>query len=171
LFRARENGDQAIVAIFGAGESFAEAAMFLGGRYPASAETVTPARIIAVDGAAFRRAIVSEPKIALDMLAAASLHLKRLVQQIERLKVSSAPKRIAEYLLDQVAATSGPATITLPYEKALIANRLGMQPGSFSRALAKLAGFGVTVDRECVHIADVARLLAFCEKSPGAIES
>jgi CRP/FNR family transcriptional regulator, dissimilatory nitrate respiration regulator len=163
LYRERKNGDQVVVSIFAAGETFAEAAMFLGGRYPASAEAVSPARIIKIDGEALRRAINEKPQLAFDMLAAASLHLKRLVQQIEQLKIQSAPKRIAEYFLDQVKTTSGPAVIALPYEKALIANLLGMQPESFSRALSRLFDHGVTVERDCIRIKNVGRLADFCE--------
>ncbi|WP_374546782.1 helix-turn-helix domain-containing protein, partial [Rhodoblastus sp.] len=95
----------------------------------------------------------------------ASLHLKRLVKQIEQLKAQSAPQRIADFLLDQVTAESGPAAIALPYEKALIANRLGMQPESFSRALARLRDLGVTVERDNVHIKDLAKLIAFSARS------
>ena len=68
-------------------------------------------------------------------------------------------------LLDQVTAESGPAAIALPYEKALIANRLGMQPESFSRALARLRDLGVTVERDNVHIKDLAKLIAFSARS------
>ncbi len=51
----------------------------------------------------------------------------------------------------------------MPYEKSLIASRLGMKPESFSRALGKLSVLGVTVDRESVRIDDVGRLAAFAE--------
>ncbi len=165
LYRERKSGDQVVVSIFAAGESFAETAMFLGGHYPASAEAVSPARIIKIDGGALRRAIVEKPQLAFDMLAAASRHLRHLVQQIEQLKVQSAPKRIAEYFLDQVASTTGSATIALPYEKALIAARLGMQPESFSRALSRLFELGVTVERDNIRIRDIGQLATFCERS------
>ncbi len=56
----------------------------------------------------------------------------------------------------------------MPYEKSLIANRLGMKPESFSRALGKSSEFGVTVDRESVRIRDVDRLAAFAEGRGGA---
>ncbi len=165
LYRQRENGEEIVVAIFTAGETFAEVAMFMGGRYPATAEAVSPARILRIDGSALRRAVLQKPQLAFDMLAAASLHLKRLVKQIEQLKAQSAPQRIADFLLDQVTAESGPAAIALPYEKALIANRLGMQPESFSRALARLRDLGVTVERDNVHIKDLAKLIAFSARS------
>ncbi len=165
LFREREDGREIVVSTFTAGETFAEAAMFLGGRYPASAEVVTPARILRVEGAGLRQAILKQPQLALDMLAAAFVHLKQLVEQIEQLKAQSAPQRIADFLLGQVSADSGPAEIALPYDKALIANRLGMQPESFSRALARLRELGVTVTRDNVRMKDIARLTEFAARA------
>jgi len=167
VFRERESGEQVVVSIFSAGDTFGEAAMFIGGRYPASAQAVSPSRILRIEGAALRRAILQNPQIAFDMLAAFSVHLKNLVEQVEQLKARSAPERIADFLLDQTPETHGAATVALPYEKALIANRLGMQPESFSRALAKLRAFGVTVCRDNVLIRDVGALIAFAARPAG----
>ena len=139
--------------------------MFMGGRYPVSAEAVAPTRLLRVEGQALRNAITRTPQIAFDILVATAVHLKHLVEQIEQLKVQSAPERIASFLLAQTGALRGPARIALPYEKALIANRLGIKPESFSRAMARLRGLGVVVERESVSIADVARLVAFIDPS------
>ena len=97
------------------------------------------------------------------MLAAASMRLRQLVDEIEQLKARSAPQRIAAFFIKQANAASGPARIALPYEKALIASRLGMKPESFSRALGRLTRLGVIVDRESVTIEDLAKLAAFAE--------
>lgn len=163
LFRPREDGEEIVVAIFSAGETLAEVAMFMGGRYPASCEAVSPARLLKIDAASLRSAVMAKPQLAFDMLAAASARLRQLVDEIERLKAQSAPQRIADFFLRQTGAASGPVEIALPYEKSLIANRLGMKPESFSRALGKLGEFGVSVKRESVRIRDVARLAIFAE--------
>ena len=99
------------------------------------------------------------------MLASASRHLKFLVEQIEQIKVLSAPQRIADFLIDQCAQREGACTVELPYEKSLIASRLGMKPESFSRALKRLRPLGVTVQREKASIADLRVLMRFVEKS------
>jgi CRP-like cAMP-binding protein len=163
IYRTTPDGLEVVLHIFKRGETFAEAAMFLGGRYPASAETVSTARLLRIDGNAFRTRIREQPELALSMLAAASYQLKFLVEQIEQIKVRSAPQRIAEFIMRLIEAREGRAVVELPFEKGLIANRLGMKPESFSRALAKLRSMGVTVDREVVEIADVARLATFIE--------
>jgi CRP-like cAMP-binding protein len=163
LYRLREDGEDVVVATFSTAETFAEVAMFLGGRYPASCEAVSPARILKIDAANLRRAVLAEPQLAFDMLAASSLRLRQLVDEIEQLKARTAPQRIADFFVKLAGATSGAARIALPYEKALIASRLGMKPESFSRALGKLADLGVVVERESVFIPDVERLAAFAE--------
>ena len=166
LYRLREDGEEVVVAIFSSGETFAEVAMFLGGRYPASCEAVAPSRILKIDAENLRRAVLAEPQLAFDMLAAASLRLRQLVDEIEQLKARSAPQRIAAFFVELSPERAGPARIELPYEKALIAARLGMKPESFSRALGKLSEFGVKVNRDHVDIEDVARLNAYASR-PG----
>lgn len=163
LYRVTPDGNEAVVGVYRRGETFAEAAMFLGGRYPVSAEVVTDARLLRVDGQVLRRRILEQPELALSMLASASYHLKALVEQIEHIKLLSAPQRLAEFLVRLSPVREGEATIELPYEKALIANRLGMKPESLSRALAKLRPLGVSVDRERVSVVDVAVLTQFVE--------
>ncbi len=97
------------------------------------------------------------------MLASTSYHLKALVEQIEQIKILSAPQRLADFLIRLSSVREGPAEIELPYEKSLIASRLGMKPESLSRALAKLRPLGVSVDRERVSIVDMRLLLQFVE--------
>lgn len=165
LFRITPDGHEAVVAVFRRGETFAEAAMFLGGRYPVSAEAVTASRLLRIDGDVLIKRIREQPDLALSMLASASHHLKALVEQIEQIKVLSAPQRVADFLLHLSPVHEGGCTIELPYEKALIAGRLGMKPESLSRALAKLRPLGVGVDREQVSIVDVGLLISFVESS------
>ncbi|GAB4225137.1 MAG: transcriptional regulator Dnr [Methyloligellaceae bacterium] len=160
-YRAAPSGAETIVCVFSRGESFAEAAMFNAGTYPVSAETVCESRLLRIDAANFRRLVHEEPDLALSMLASCSKHLKYLVEQLEQIKHLSAPHRIANFLVNLCSCTSGDCTITLPYEKALIANRLAMQPESFSRAMMKLKPLGVEVERERVSIKDVGRLIEF----------
>lgn len=165
LYRITPDGNEAVVGVCQRGETFAEAAMFLGGRYPVCAEAVTNARLLRVNGQLLRRRIKEEPELALSMLASSSYHLKALVEQIEHMKLLSAPQRLADFLVRLAPVREGSATIELPYEKALIANRLGMKPESLSRALAKLRPLGVSVNREIVSIVDVALLAQFVEAS------
>jgi len=170
LYRLTAEGDEAVVAIFKRGETFAEGAMFMGGRYPVTAETVAPSRLLQVDGMALRQKIRENPDLTFPMLASASGHLKALVDQIEQIKLLSGSQRVAQFLLRLSPDTQGATVVGLPYEKALIANRLGMKPESLSRSLSKLRHLGVIVDREQVVIADVERLARFVENGDARLD-
>lgn len=84
LSRVNPGGDEAVVHIYGVGESFAEAAMFLGGRYPVAAEAVVPSRVMHIESGALRRKVAERPEIAFAMMASMSRHLKVLVDQMRR---------------------------------------------------------------------------------------
>ena len=53
---------------------------------------------------------------------------------------------------------SGSYDIALPYDKVLIAARLGLKPESLSRAFAKLRAVGVAVHAAHVAVNDVGKL-------------
>jgi CRP-like cAMP-binding protein len=161
LFRCSYDGNEAVIHVFGRGENFAECAMFIGAVFPVSAEVVSPARLLRLEGAVIRQVIREEPEIAFAMLASASRHLKQLVDQIEQMKVHTGPERVAEFLLGLTKKRSGPDLISLPFEKILIANQLGMKPESFSRALAKLRSIGVNSVDNHIAIDDTGKLLEF----------
>ena len=165
LSRVNPGGDEAVVHIYGAGESFAEAAMFLGGRYPVAAEAVVASRIMHIDSDALRRKVAERPEIAFAMMASMSRHLKVLVDQIEKMKLLSADQRVAEFLLGLCGEKTGAVTLTLPHEKSLIANHLGMKPATFSRAIARIRDLGVEVTGNQASIRDTAVVLAFVNRS------
>lgn len=161
VFRLTPDGDESVLGLFTRGESFAEAAMLLGGRYPANAEIVEDARLLRIDSQPFHNMVRSIPEVALSMLSSMSRHLHLLVNEIEQLKTRTTTERFVDFLLRMCQAREGPAIISLPYDKTLIAQRLAMKPESLSRVLAKLRRIGVRSEQRRVIIADVARLVDF----------
>ena len=158
LYRLSPAGEEAVVAVFTRGQSFAEAAAFTDGKYPVSCEAVTAARLLRVPSESLLREIRANPEIGLAMLASTSQHLHSLVRQIEQLKTDTGVQRVAKFLASLCPVEEGACTIGLPYDKALIANRLGMKPESLSRAFARLRGLGVRVERGAAAISDIQRL-------------
>lgn len=158
LTRLASDGDEAVVHIFGAGEVFAEAAMFMGGRYPVTATAIYDARLIAISSERLRRQVQGKPEIAFAMLASMAQHLKVLVAQIEQMKLLTTKQRTIRFLLDQSGKTEGFAEFILPYDKSLIANTLGMKPETLSRVLAQLSTHGLEVTGANVIIRDIGRL-------------
>jgi CRP/FNR family transcriptional regulator, dissimilatory nitrate respiration regulator len=164
VFRVTPSGGEAVVAIFTRGQSFAEAAAFVGGRFPASGEAVTEGRMLCVQSGNLLRLIRENADIGLAMLASTSMHLHMLVQQIEQLKAHTGAQRVAEFLSSLCIVEAGACRLGLPYDKTLIAGRLGMQPESLSRAFARLKEIGVHIEQNIAIIDDVGRLRLYLEK-------
>jgi len=169
LYRLTSSGNEAVVAVFTRGQSFAEAAAFAGGKYPVSGEAATDVTLLSVPADTLIDQIRLNPEIGLAMLASTSKHLQMLVQQIEQLKAHTGPQRVAEFLVTLCDGQTGACTIGLPYDKALIAGRLGMQPESLSRAFQRLRCIGVAIDHSTATIDDVGVLerYAFEERGDG----
>ncbi|MBT4045976.1 MAG: helix-turn-helix domain-containing protein, partial [Rhodospirillaceae bacterium] len=66
----------------------------------------------------------------------------------------------ASFLEKLVDVDEGADEFELPLDKMLIAGRLGMQPETLSRALAKLKSIGVVTEGHRVIVKDVAALHA-----------
>jgi CRP-like cAMP-binding protein len=166
IYRLTPSGTEAVVAVFTRGQTFAEAAAFVRGQFPASGEAVTDGRLLRLQSGNLLRLIRENPDVGLSMLASTSRHLHMLVQQIEQLKAHTGAQRVAEFLVSLSELKAGPAKISLPYDKILIAGRLGMQPESLSRAFAKLKTIGVHIEQNNAMIENIERLRLYAEELP-----
>ena len=160
LYRVAPNGTEAVVGVMTRGQSFGEPIALRGAAYPVSAEAVTDSRLIAVPAHAFLDLLETHPRAAIAILSSTFVHLQGLVEQIEQLKARSGAQRVAEFLLELCPEGVESATVTLPYDKVLIAGRLGMKPESLSRAFARLREHGVRINQASAAIASVSRLEA-----------
>jgi CRP-like cAMP-binding protein len=158
LYRITPAGDEAVLHVLTKGESFAEAVAFVGGRYPATASAATDARVVMIPAHHVINCVREMPDIAIAMIASTSQHLHRLVQRVEQLSAQSGLQRVAEFLAGLCPNMDGSCTISLPYDKTLIAGRLGLKPESLSRVFAKLRSVGVDVRASDVVVSEVAQL-------------
>jgi CRP-like cAMP-binding protein len=158
LYRMTIAGDEAVIQVFAKGDSFAEAAALTGDPYLATAEAVSDVRIVRIPADHVVKSIREMPAIALAMIASTSQHMHHLAQQVEQLKAQTGVQRLAEFLAALCPPDGGECTIALPYDKTLIAGRLGLKPESLSRAFAKLKSVGVDVRASHVVVRDPRKL-------------
>lgn len=161
LFREERPSSEALLAVHGPGSALFVGEALAGSVLRTTAETVTRARVLVLDADRMRAALATDPKMARAMLAAAALNMRQLIFHIEELKTKTALERLADFILGLSGARAGSDEVALPYEKQLIAERLGMTPVSLSRALSQLGKHGVSVHRDKIVIHDVAALRAF----------
>ena len=110
----------------------------------------------------------SSPELALNLLGSMSRHLRRLVRQVEQLTNRSSLERLADFLLRLCPPGEPRAEIELPLDKVLVAARLGMQPETLSRSLARLRDAGVETRGSRIVVSDVAQLRRLAAQPPPA---
>jgi CRP-like cAMP-binding protein len=166
LFVLSANGQEKVVELISAGQSFGEAIMFTHRPYILSAQALTDTLLLTVSKRAVLEEIERDHRFALRLLAGLSRRLHGLIHDVEAYALHSGLQRVIGYLLrDQPIEGCEPAearTVSLPVSKATIASRLSLTPEYFSRVLHELAERGlIEVDRREIRIVDAPRLARF----------
>jgi CRP-like cAMP-binding protein len=147
IFRLSPQGQEYVMRLAGPGETLAEAAVFSGKSYPASAETLEDSQLYYFIKSDFIALIRQEPQLALNMMSGLSLLLRQLAQQVEDLSLREVSSRLARYILDQARQGSAPLAaglqVPLAMKKNLLASRLGTIGETLSRTLAKMKQRGI----------------------------
>lgn len=142
IYRMSPQGQEYVMRIVGPGETIAEAAVFSGKTYPASAEGLEDSRLYYLKKSDFLALIQESPQLALNMMTGLSLLLRQLAQQVEDLSLKEVSARLARFLLEEAQNSSDIPTdglkIHLKTKKSLLASRLGTIGETLSRTLTKM---------------------------------
>ncbi|MCT4654653.1 MAG: Crp/Fnr family transcriptional regulator [Cohaesibacter sp.] len=164
LFRNTMDGQEAVLDVLTINSSFGETALFGKGTYSWYAEAVEDTTLLSIPTSVLKQAIEDHNTIAINMISAMASHRQRLDGEIERFMLQNAPQRVGCFLLKLVPNSAWDSDepcppISLPYNKSLVATRLGMTPETFSRALNALKkNTKITIKRSVVEIEDISSL-------------
>ncbi len=155
-------GNEKVVEIIAAGQTFGEALMFLEKPYIVTAQALLDAEVLHIDKAPLFSALDLQPQLARKLLAGLAIRLHQRMNDLEAYTLQSGRQRIVSYLLSELASQTAPATppvITLPTTKGLIASRLNLTQEHFSRLLNELSGEGlIRVDSRRIELLAPAAL-------------
>jgi CRP/FNR family transcriptional activator FtrB len=130
-----------------------------GGLAPFGARTATAARVIVIAAPVLRRMIQRVPTLRTALLDHALDDLQELTVQNYRLKLRTAAQRLADYLLSMIKEPDvNPARFVLPFEKRLLAAKLGCSKETLSRMFDALQPIGVTTRDKSVVVGSVSTL-------------
>jgi CRP/FNR family transcriptional activator FtrB len=126
-----------------------------------SARTVTPCRLLAIEAEALMDLVEREAALANTLLRSVSREFRTMVRQVRDLKLRTAAQRLGCYLLTRVKDGNAlNADFRLPFDKGLLAARLGCRQENLSRAFATLRAYGVETHGARVLLHDIPRLKA-----------
>lgn len=147
LYKISPEGKEQILHVVSAPGSFAEAALFLEGSYPAFAEALTDSQLLFFPKRDFIRLIERNPRLSINMIVSLSHFLRGFASLIEELSLKEVSSRIAKYLIDLSFKSSKGGKqaeeVELDLSKAQLASKLGTISETFSRTLAKMKAKGM----------------------------
>ena len=145
LSRLSPDGQEKIIAIMRAGQTFAEAVMFMDRRvYPVCADAINPSEVLSFENNTFLEVLRGNMETCFKLMAAMSMRLHELVAEIDSLCLHNATFRLVVYLLHQVPEdVDATSHFQLPIPKGTLAARLSITRETLSRQLARLRTKGL----------------------------
>jgi len=166
IFKLSPEGKEQIFHILETPEPFAEAAVFAGAHYPASAQALSETMVLFFPRQKFVDLISREPSLALSMLALLSQRLRKLTMLVENLSLKEVPGRLAAYLLILNERNASTPVIELDISKNQMAGLLGTIPETLSRILKRMNDEKlIKVDTRTISILDRKGLAQLAEGS------
>lgn len=126
-----------------------------------SARTIQAARILQLPAATTRRLYREEQGFARAIAEDLALNYRNSVRELKNMRARTGFQRLIAWILGMQAEAANPAELELPYDKGLLAARLGIAPETLSRDLARLGELGVVVQGRRLQISPDNRLRQF----------
>ncbi len=160
LSRTASSGDETLINICTAGDSLYEAVTPDGEAYRVGAEAIGQACVLKLSAARFGCVLRESSSLAAAVIDEAAHKISTLIGEVEALKGQNADQRLAQFILSLCPDGEELCSFRLPYDKRLIAARLGVKQETLSRAFAKLRDIGVRTETRDVFVESVSRLSA-----------
>ncbi|MCC7447245.1 MAG: Crp/Fnr family transcriptional regulator [Anaerolineae bacterium] len=143
-------GNEYILRLLGAGDTFNDIAALDGGSNPANAAAIAEVTAWVIPTATLHQMLATDRAMALAIILGLAGRVRHLVFQMEDLALRSVTSRLARFLLEQA---ENPALTAPAVTRTLIAAHLATTPETVSRALRSLEEMGaIQFDRHRILI-------------------
>ena len=165
------DGEERVLRIVGAGESFGEPTALLRKPCLYDAVALTDAKLLSIAAASIFALLERDRRFARCLVVALAERSYTMLAEFEAATTQRGAQRLAGYLesLPKRRGARGAATVQLPVSKTIVAALLGMKKETLSRLLHQFTAEGVIgMTRRDIDILDPARLAAFRRASSAA---
>lgn len=147
LCRVSADGREKVLHFVHAGETFAEAAFFGDGSYPAEARALEAGEALFIPRKGFMELMSANPQFTINLVVSLSLSLRRFARQIEELTFADVTSRLASFLVtladEKSTRYDGITYLELGIKKGELASQLGTAGETISRTFRKLKEEGI----------------------------
>lgn len=163
---ARDGDHETTISVLEPPNSFIMAAVYLDRPYLQSARTLEPTRVLLLAGDAFRRLARVDLALSNNVARELAQDYRRAARELKNQKLRPGLQRLANWLVRRDTEAGAGGRFAIPFDKKVLAARLGMAPEVLSRSFATLAKYGVVVSGRDVEITDMRSLLRLARPSP-----
>lgn len=163
IYKLSEDGREKILRVFGADEFFAELPLLDGGKYPASAETLSAATLLCLSRENFLKILSDNPQIMSKIHEIVGNRLRHFTSMVTDLTLKDASRRLAGFLLEKAEEKDlfSSKEIRFPLELTHneIASLIGTARETVSRTLRQLQKEGmIEIKDRYITVLDKERL-------------
>jgi CRP/FNR family transcriptional regulator len=163
ISRAAADGRENLLVVLGPGEMFGELSLFDPGPRTATATAVTDSRLASLDHDDLRPLLLDRPAVAVHLLQALALRLRRTNEAMADLVFSDVPGRVAKTLLElaeKFGTPEGDATrVRHDLTQEELAQLVGASRETVNKALSEFASRGwLRIEGRSVLLLDQPRL-------------
>lgn len=166
LQRISDKGDEKVINVMRAGQSFAEALMFhKRPAYPVTSVAIGDTVLFSFENERFLRILRESVDTCFQLMGHMSIRLHQFVNELDNLALQNASFRLISFLLRNLPQdTSQEAELKLDMPKHVIASHLSIKPETLSRMLHDMTQRGlISVSGQVISIPDVAALRSSLE--------
>lgn len=163
VFKTSPDGKEQILLMAGPGDSFGEAALFSGKRFPATAQASEDSRLIYFTRTNFMALLQNHPSLAANLIARLSILLHHLTRLVQRISLEDVNTRLASYirslLPDDIDSVVSDIRVELPEKKMILASFIGTIPETLSRSFAKMSRLKIlSVEGQVITVHNLEKL-------------
>lgn len=153
-------GDEKVIEVLEAGQSFGEAELFGTRSYSIGAVAVRPSQVLGISRDSFLHIMTKDPRVALRVIEVLARRQIGMETELATRRFHSSGRRVLDFMLQLAGPQRDPdgeTVVTLNISKKLLASRFDMQPETLSRTLRDLTKAGlIVVDHRQIRLRNVA---------------
>lgn len=163
IYKVTPEGRERVLRIAEPGRTFAEAAIFDLGTYPANAAILEKSVLLFFPKDEVLQLLKNNVELAINMIGGISRLLREFMDQMEDIAFRDVPARLARYLLDLAGGEE--LRVELPLSKSQLAVNLGTVSETLSRTFRKMVDDDlIRVQSRTIDILDAVGLAALADR-------
>jgi len=156
---SRYRDRETTVSVIGPGGSFILAAVVLDKPYLKSARVLSSSRILMIPSEAVRELFELDTSFARALNHELAYAYRGVLKELKNQKLRSSLERAAAWIIRFNSDYGEGGKFDLPFDKKILASRLGMAPEVLSRTFVTLQQYGVKVQGRRIELRDIPGLI------------